>query len=127
MSKLGCKCFALLFDDIDPRLKLPDSNLYKSSAEAQSILANELFQYLKKTRFLFCPTGKLIFHISSGSFSSFRCSTVLIHVQYAAISILKEYIQGCLALVPHGICTLVYVFMKDGLFCPGSYITKSGT
>lgn len=58
VSKLGCKCFALLFDDIDPRLKVPDCNLYKSSAEAQSVLANELYQYLKKTRFLFCPTGK---------------------------------------------------------------------
>ena len=58
VSKLGCKCFALLFDDIDPRLKAPDSNLYQSSAEAQSILTNELFQYLKKTRFMFCPTGE---------------------------------------------------------------------
>ncbi|XP_065057024.1 protein O-GlcNAcase-like [Rhopilema esculentum] len=56
VSKLGCKSFAILFDDIDPRLKVSDCNLYKSSAEAQSILTNELFQYLKKPRFLFCPT-----------------------------------------------------------------------
>ena len=62
MSKLGCKSFAILFDDIDPRLKVPDSNIYKSSGDAQAILANELFQYLKKPRFLFCPTGKSLFY-----------------------------------------------------------------
>lgn len=41
---------------------MPDCNLYKSSAEAQSILANELFQYLKKPKFLFCPTGKIVIY-----------------------------------------------------------------
>eukprot|EP00794_Sanderia_malayensis_P000208 gene208-823_t len=56
VSKLGCRSFAILFDDIDPRLKPPDSNIYKSSGDAQAILSNELFSYLKKPRFLFCPT-----------------------------------------------------------------------
>ena len=73
VSKLGCKSFAILFDDIDPRLKVPDCNLYKSSAEAQSILTNELFQYLKKPRFLFCPTGKSSTHLNFLCFNAPNC------------------------------------------------------
>lgn len=64
VSKLGCRAFALLFDDINPTLKPSDAVVYKSSAQAQASLTNELFTYLKKPRFLFCPTGKLSFNES---------------------------------------------------------------
>ena len=54
---MGCHAFALLFDDIDPRLKAVDSVVFESSAHAQASLANELYTYLKDPQFLFCPTG----------------------------------------------------------------------
>jgi len=60
VSKLGCHAFALLFDDIDPRLKAADMAVFESSAHAQANIANELFEYLKEPEFLFCPTGKYL-------------------------------------------------------------------
>ena len=57
VSKLGCKAFALLFDDINPTLKPADAAVYSSSAEAQAMLTNELFDHMKSQQFLFCPTG----------------------------------------------------------------------
>ncbi|XP_047128039.1 protein O-GlcNAcase isoform X1 [Hydra vulgaris] len=56
VSRLGCKAFALLFDDINPTLKPSDALIYKSSGHAQAILTNELFDFLKRPQFLFCPT-----------------------------------------------------------------------
>jgi protein O-GlcNAcase/histone acetyltransferase len=56
VSKLGCHAFALLFDDIDPRLKPADAAVFESSAHAQAQVSNELFTYLKEPHFLFCPT-----------------------------------------------------------------------
>jgi len=59
VSKLGCKAFALLFDDINPTLKPNDAAVYASSAHAQASLTNELFDHMKEQQFLFCPTGML--------------------------------------------------------------------
>lgn len=58
VGKLGCKAFALLFDDINPTLKPHDAAVFASSAQAQASLTNELFLYMKEQQFLFCPTGK---------------------------------------------------------------------
>ena len=57
VNKLGCKAFAILFDDINPTLKPADAAVFASSAEAQACLTNELFDYMKTQQFLFCPTG----------------------------------------------------------------------
>lgn len=58
VKNLGCKAFALLFDDIDPVLCTVDMNKYGSSANAQAAITNLMFNVLDKPRFLFCPTGK---------------------------------------------------------------------
>jgi len=60
VAKLGCKAFALLFDDINPLLKPSDAAVFKSSAHAQASVTNELYSYLKEPKFLFCPTGKYL-------------------------------------------------------------------
>ena len=58
VSSLGCKYFALLFDDIDDDLCPEDMCRFSSPAEAQCSITNEMFDYLKQPDiFLFCPTG----------------------------------------------------------------------
>jgi len=58
VSSLGCKYFALLFDDIDDDLCPEDLSRFSSPAEAQCSITNEMFDYLKQPDiFLFCPTG----------------------------------------------------------------------
>ncbi|XP_076812600.1 protein O-GlcNAcase-like [Clavelina lepadiformis] len=56
VKQLGCKAFALLFDDIDPVLCAADMKEFKSSANAQASITNLMFKALDKPRFLFCPT-----------------------------------------------------------------------
>lgn len=58
LVSLGCKSFAILFDDIEPNLiderdKLKYSNNY---AMAQVEISNMIYQHLKKPKFFFCPT-----------------------------------------------------------------------
>ena len=58
LSSLGCRSFAILFDDIDPELSPNDSKVFTSAADAQASLTNELYSYLGEPQiFLFCPTG----------------------------------------------------------------------
>ena len=54
---MGCKAFALLFDDIDPVLCASDTEKFDSSADAQASITNLIFEALDKPRFIFCPTG----------------------------------------------------------------------
>ena len=58
MAKLGCKAFAILFDDIESRMTEADQQRFKSFADAQVFVANTLYESLGKPDvFLFCPTG----------------------------------------------------------------------
>ena len=55
---MGCKHFALLFDDIEPELSLPDRDEFDSFGEAQVKISNDVYEFLNKPKvFLFCPTG----------------------------------------------------------------------
>jgi len=55
--KLGCRSFALLFDDIDPELCLVDKTEFSSSAHAQASITNTIHDEFKNLNLLlFCPT-----------------------------------------------------------------------
>lgn len=57
VSELGCRAFALLFDDIDHSLCQADSQVFSSFAQAQVSVTNEIYQSLGEPPvFLFCPT-----------------------------------------------------------------------
>ena len=60
MLALGCRHFALLFDDIPDRLPAGNLNGAGSIASAQCQVANALFRWTRQrspdARFLFCPT-----------------------------------------------------------------------
>ncbi|ETE69126.1 Bifunctional protein NCOAT [Ophiophagus hannah] len=57
VSQFGCKCFALLFDDIDHNMCAADKEVFSSFAHAQVSITNEIYQYLGEPEtFLFCPT-----------------------------------------------------------------------
>jgi protein O-GlcNAcase/histone acetyltransferase len=60
MLTLGCRDFALLFDDIPDRLDAEDLRRWGSLAAAQSQLTNALFGSVRErcpeSRFFFCPT-----------------------------------------------------------------------
>lgn len=60
MVALGCRHFALLFDDIPDHMDPEDRCRYDSFATAQCQLANHIFDDLQpqsaESRFLFCPT-----------------------------------------------------------------------
>lgn len=61
MLELGCRDFALLFDDIPDELAPADRTRWGSFAGAQSDITNETFQWVQGRtrgggRFLFCPT-----------------------------------------------------------------------
>ncbi len=60
MLELGCRNFALLFDDIPDRMDAADLDRWGSFASAQCHPANALFRWLREqcpaARFLFCPT-----------------------------------------------------------------------
>ncbi|KAM6401653.1 protein O-GlcNAcase-like isoform 2-T2 [Pluvialis apricaria] len=54
---MGCRSFALLFDDIDPCMCQADRDVFPSLAQAQASVANEVYQELgQPSVFLFCPT-----------------------------------------------------------------------
>ncbi|XP_055339571.1 protein O-GlcNAcase-like [Paramacrobiotus metropolitanus] len=56
VAALGCRCFALLFDDIEPQLQPADRLVFASFAAAHVAVANELFDALGRPVFAFCPT-----------------------------------------------------------------------
>ncbi|XP_065890014.1 protein O-GlcNAcase-like isoform X2 [Dysidea avara] len=57
IGSLGCKHFAILFDDIDFDLCGEDAAMFGSFANAQVTVTNDLYAYLKEPDFfLFCPT-----------------------------------------------------------------------
>lgn len=60
LHKLGCRNFALLFDDIPDGLSAADLTQWGSLAGAQSHVANTVCRWMQereaKARFLFCPT-----------------------------------------------------------------------
>ncbi|MDB6036661.1 MAG: nagJ [Verrucomicrobiales bacterium] len=60
LIRLGCRHFALLFDDIPDRMEAADRDRFGSFASAQCHIANTLFAWcrkqLPKSLFFFCPT-----------------------------------------------------------------------
>ena len=56
VSQLGCKSFALLFDDIEAEMSKADKESFQSFAHAQVSITNEIYQHLGQPNFLFCPT-----------------------------------------------------------------------
>ncbi|XP_057880878.1 protein O-GlcNAcase-like isoform X4 [Melospiza georgiana] len=57
VAALGCRSFALLFDDIDPCMCQADRDVFPSLAQAQASVANQVYQELgQPSVFLFCPT-----------------------------------------------------------------------
>ena len=59
VAALGCKSFAMLFDDIDYDMCLADEKVFPSFAHAQVTITNEMYSHLEHPEiFLFCPTGK---------------------------------------------------------------------
>jgi protein O-GlcNAcase/histone acetyltransferase len=60
MLGLGCRHFALLFDDIPDHMVAEDLKVHRSFASAQCSVANALFRWTRErspaARFLFCPT-----------------------------------------------------------------------
>jgi protein O-GlcNAcase/histone acetyltransferase len=59
VSHLGCRSFALLFDDIDEELSPADKESFQSFADAQVHVTNLMYDHLNQPEiFLFCPTGE---------------------------------------------------------------------
>jgi len=79
VKQLDCKDFAILFDgnlnmqtfrktlsfnfltlnyfvDIDVEMSKSDKEMFKSFADAQVAVSNDLFQFINPDKFLFCPT-----------------------------------------------------------------------
>lgn len=57
LVELGCQCFAILFDDIEPTITNDkDGQVFKNYASAQVSVTNLIFEHLDKPKFLFCPT-----------------------------------------------------------------------
>eukprot|EP00794_Sanderia_malayensis_P005325 gene5325-5994_t len=57
VADLGCTSFALLFDDIEPELSLPDKQDFDSFADAQVFITNQIYEHVgNPAMFLFCPT-----------------------------------------------------------------------
>ena len=58
MTSLGCKSFAILFDDIDCDMCPADAKVFPSFAHAQVTITNDVYSHLGHPEvFLFCPTG----------------------------------------------------------------------
>jgi protein O-GlcNAcase/histone acetyltransferase len=60
LMALGCRHFALLFDDIPDQMSALDRKRWDCFASAQGYVANAMFRWTRErcpeTRFLFCPT-----------------------------------------------------------------------
>ena len=48
VAQLGCRAFALLFDDIEPEMCKQDKEVFQSFAHAQVSVTNEIFQVKRK-------------------------------------------------------------------------------
>ena len=71
IQKLGCKSFAILFDDINAKLCDADSPNFESPAHAQSTIANFLLENLSPLKyFMFCPTGKQNNNLENSKFQT---------------------------------------------------------
>jgi protein O-GlcNAcase/histone acetyltransferase len=58
MLDLGCRDFAILFDDIPDRMNVEDAQRFRSFAKAQCHVANSVCALLPSgSRFFFCPTA----------------------------------------------------------------------
>ncbi|KAL6733159.1 hypothetical protein Aduo_003835 [Ancylostoma duodenale] len=53
---LGCESFALLFDDIECEMNETDRQYFSSFVAAQVDVTNEVYEYLGRPQFFFCPT-----------------------------------------------------------------------
>ncbi|KAF5905163.1 protein O-GlcNAcase-like [Clarias magur] len=57
VCELGCRSFALLFDDIEPEMCAADTEAFSSFAHAQVYITNQVYEHLQEPQtFLFCPT-----------------------------------------------------------------------
>ncbi|KHJ82670.1 hyaluronoglucosaminidase, partial [Oesophagostomum dentatum] len=56
VRRLGCESFALLFDDIECEMTETDRQCFSSFAAAQVAVTNEVYEYLGRPQFFFCPT-----------------------------------------------------------------------
>lgn len=56
VKNLGCRAFALFFDDIEAAMNDMDKLVFSSFAQAQVSVTNEVFEHLGQPKFLFCPT-----------------------------------------------------------------------
>ena len=76
---MGCKSFALLFDDIEEELSPADKRSFTSFAEAQVHVTNLIYEHLGQPEiFLFCPTGNLSARDSVCLYVSFAIDICLI-------------------------------------------------
>lgn len=58
---MGCRSFALLFDDIEEQLSPADKVSFESFADAQVHVTNMMYEHLERPDvFLFCPTGTTV-------------------------------------------------------------------
>ena len=55
MVRIGCKGFAVLWDDIDTHLPLVDMKAFNTLADAHVKVCNEVYEHLKQPAFLTCP------------------------------------------------------------------------
>jgi len=55
LAKLGCRGFAVLWDDIEPELSDQDAEHFDSFAEAHCIVTNRLHEALGRPSMLLCP------------------------------------------------------------------------
>ena len=55
MVRIGCKGFAVLWDDIDTHLPLIDMKAFNTLADAHVKVCNEIYEHLKQPAFLTCP------------------------------------------------------------------------
>lgn len=72
VRSLGCNAFALLFDDIESTMNQNDSAKFDSFVMAQLTVTNEVYEYMGKPIFFFCPT----------EYCSSRCSPNLVDSTY---------------------------------------------
>lgn len=60
VAALGCRSFAVLFDDINCDMCPADAKEFPSFAHAQVTVTNDIYSHLDQPDvFLFCPTGNL--------------------------------------------------------------------
>ena len=55
LVRIGCKGFAVLWDDIDTHLPLVDRKAFNTLADAHVKVCNEIYEHLKQPSFLTCP------------------------------------------------------------------------